>query len=71
MMPPWFSGNRFAKQSFQIFLATPVSKRRLDVNLIVGKKTGAKLAICCEPEAITRRAKVVAEGTDETNFPLG
>ena len=71
MVLPWFFCNCFAKQPFQIFLAAPVSKRRLDVNLIVGKKAGTKLAVCCESEAIARRAKMVAEGTDKTDFSPG
>lgn len=71
MMPPRFPGNGLLKYLFQMFVAVPVSERRLDVHLVVSKKTWAKLAVCREPEAVARRAEVMAEGTDETDFPLG
>jgi hypothetical protein len=71
MMPSWFPGYGLLKYLFQIFLAASVSKWRLDVHLIISKKAWAKPAVCGEPEAIARRAEVVAHGTNETDLPSG
>ena len=70
-MPPRFPGNGLLKYPSQILLTASASKWGFDVHLIVSKKAWAKLAVWREPGAVARRAEVVAEGTDETNFPLG
>ena len=67
---PWFPGDSFPKQFLQILLGAFISKRRLDVHLIVGKKAGAKFAVGCESQAVASRAEVVAESADKTNFAL-
>jgi len=71
MMPPRFPGNGLLKYLFQMLVVESISERRLDVHLIVSKKAWAKFPVGCEPEAVARRTEMVAEGTDETNFPLG
>ncbi len=71
MMPLRLPGDGLLKYLSQIFLAASVSKGGFDVYLIVSEKVWANLAVCREPEAVTQRAEMVAEGTDETNFPFG
>ena len=71
MVAPRFPGNGLLKYLFQLLVAERVFEWRLDVYLIVNKKAWAKLAVCRESEAVAQRAEMVAEGTDETNFPFG